>query len=261
MITRGFTLVEFLIIVAIILILVVVAFPSFEQAHTLSTMGLARQRMEAMNQALHMHRVDWGSVPADFNDSFNTTIAYRVRSATNPVCSRFPDANFATDGGLTFFPVDRARFYANNIHCPLTSPVAYVSYNETIDPFSDGTVPFGYDSREISAKIEYGVFSSAGPDKVAGDWIRGAGPDYNGDGWPNGLPYDPTNGTESRGEFWGAVSDCVEGASPTHPCMADVEFVPRLWFPPWDSDINLDDKVDAQDLMILMQDWCKVSGP
>ncbi|MCA9437916.1 MAG: prepilin-type N-terminal cleavage/methylation domain-containing protein [Candidatus Omnitrophica bacterium] len=253
---KAFTLVEFLIVVAIVLILLAVATPSFLEAQTRTNISTARVRMEAMKQAMLAHRADWGSVPADFNDSLATINAYRIRSATDPACTRFPGTDFATDGGLNFAlgPTFRETYYANNVHCPLTSPIRYLDPSQTIDPFSDGTVPFGYDSREVNSAISYGVFTSAGPDLSAGQWIRGCDTNM---GLPVGCAYNPTNGTTSSGEFWSAISQC-DGTN--CPNLAANEFIPLEWLPTYDTDLNDDGNVDDTDLLILMRDWGKVSG-
>ncbi|MCA9419074.1 MAG: hypothetical protein KC917_22560, partial [Candidatus Omnitrophica bacterium] len=179
----------------------------------------------------------------------------RVRSATEPACSETPGTDFITDGGLTFpNPSWRSTFHANDMHCPLTSPVRYIDPAQTIDPFSDGTVPFGYDSRETFDRIVYGVYTSAGPDLHAGDWLRGCDTYM---GHAIGCAYNPTNGTTSKGEFWGAIPGCEE-----QDCIdfASNEYHPLEWFPAYDTDLNDDGNVDDTDLLILMRDWGKVSG-
>lgn len=249
---RAFSLVEILIVLFLVLILALIAIPSFWEAKEISSLSVARARMEAMEQALVLHQTDWGSVPADFNDPFSLVNQYRVR---NGECSQVPGLSPPGNGGLTFL-VDRTSHYAVNIHCPLTTPAAYITPPETIDPFSDGTVPFGYDSRVAGADtIQYGGFFSAGPDKVAGDWLRGSG---TGGYVLNGLAYSPTNGVHSRGEFWGTVSTCT--AEPPN-CFVDQDFRPRKVYPAWDTDINEDGITDNNDLFLLLADWRKVSGP
>jgi type IV pilus assembly protein PilA len=249
---RGFTLVELLIVVAIVLVLLAVALPSFQDAQTLADLSQTRSNMIAMEAAMKAHLADYGSVPADYNDSYITTTLYRVRSATSPVCSRNSDGDFATDGGLAF-SVPRRTFHGNGVHCPLTSPVQYISPDQTIDPFSDGTVPFGYDSRELSGPgyasgLHYGAFFSAGPDKRAGDWVRGC------DGG-TGCAYCPTNGVTSKGEFWGVVTDCVYGSDPMFPCIAENDFPTQYLYPPGKSDITQDGRIDSRDLFQLLSDW------
>ena len=246
----AFTLVELLIVVAIVLILLAVTAPSFMDAKIRSNVSTARVRMEAMKQAMLDHLVDKGSLHPDFNDPLGFSRPLRLP------CDTSGDSNFATDGGLTFTdPGFRRTFYANDIHCPLTTPIKYIDPSQTIDPFSDGTVPFGYDSRYVSNGIVYGAYFSAGPDLNAGDWLRGCDT-YMGRGI--GCAYNPTNGTTSKGEFWGVIPGCEE-----EECInfAANEYHPVEWFPPYDTDLNDDGNIDETDLLILMQDWGKVSGP
>jgi len=102
------------------------------------------------------------------------------------------------DGGLTFTGGQgmRRTYYANNVHCPLTTPTKYIDAIELIDPFSDGTVPLGYDSYEDEyfgkfprGTVSYAGYFVSGPDRVAGDWMAR-------------IPYSPTNGSKSSGEMW-----------------------------------------------------------
>ncbi len=253
---NAFTLVELLIVVAIVLILIAVAAPSFMEANVRSNVSAARVRMEAMKQAMLDHLTDKGSLHPDFNDPSGFSRPLRLP------CDNTPDSSFPTDGGLTFSdPSFRRTFYASDIHGPLTTPIKYIDPGQTIDPFSDGTVPFGYDSRYVSAQqnipngIVYGAYFSAGPDLNAGDWLRGCDT-YLGRGI--GCAYNPTNGTMSKGDFWGVVpgcedEDCIEFASN--------EYHPLEWFPPYTTDLDGDGNVNELDLLILMQDWGKVSGP
>jgi prepilin-type N-terminal cleavage/methylation domain-containing protein len=210
---RGFTLIELLIVIAIILILIAIALPNFLEAQVRARVTNAKGALRAIDTAFNSHLLDWGCVPADFNDDQELMIRCRARVVINGPCSLFPDRQFGTDGGLTFENVARGTFYANNMHCPLTTPIAYLPGDTTIDIFSDGTVPIGYDSRAGNGKIIYGAFWSAGPDRIAGDWYRGCTNcrDYNGDGCVEALPYAPTNGTKSRGELWGVVGDWNHG--------------------------------------------------
>jgi hypothetical protein len=119
-----------------------------------------------------------------------------------------PSKNGQTNpgGGGLDYAVSQADFYAKWIHCPLTTPIAYLDDIGLTDPFSDGTIPMGYDSREgdwgkFKSTTAYGMYCSAGPDRVAGDWHDS--PAAIG-GSPRGgrMPYSPTNGTTSNGDMW-----------------------------------------------------------
>ena len=242
---RAFSLIELLSVLAIVLILVVIALPSFIESKTTSELSLARVRLAAMKVAMEDHLAEWGSPPADFNDPGSIKDLYRTRKTLYGyyVCRATP-LTPKTKGGLQYMgdPTSsvgstQIAFYNPVIHCPLTSPVRYISDNQTIDPFSDGTVPFRYDSREHSNvpgdphPLKYGAFFSAGPDKIAGHWNRGFGAMGGCAANTTGiaLPYSPTNGTNSCGELWGTVSACVESGT---ECLVDSEYIPRQYFGP-----------------------------
>lgn len=215
---RGFTLIELLIVIAIILILIAIALPNFLEAQVRARVTNAKGALRTMETGMNEHLLDYGSVPADFNDSTNLTIKYRARKLSGGPCPIFATCS-ASDGGLEYLNVDKCTFYATNMHCPLTSPIRYLQPNETIDTFSDGSIPIGFDSRAINDRIVYGAFWSAGPDRVAGDWARGNtyNVDVDGDGLAEALPYNPTNGTTSRGELWGVVGDWGFDRNPAGP--------------------------------------------
>ncbi|MCA9414116.1 MAG: prepilin-type N-terminal cleavage/methylation domain-containing protein [Candidatus Omnitrophica bacterium] len=228
-----FTLIELLIVIAIILILIAIALPNFTDALLRARVSQARGNLRAVSTAMYQHTLDWGSLHADYNDSRELTLYYRMRSEVRPVCSPQPDREFNTDGGLTFI-VPRRNFYSSGVQCPLTTPIEYLPPNKVLDPFGDGTVPLGYDSREMSVRgktqIVYGASWSAGPDRIAGDWLRwNSKIDVNRDGCNEALPYSPTNGSRSRGELWIIVGDW--GYPPvSYGCgNGKVEYLLREW--------------------------------
>ncbi len=59
----------------------------------------------------------------------------------------------------------------------------------------------------MTGHLSYGGIFGIGPDRVAGDWLRGTPYtiDTDKDGLNEGLPYNPTNGTNSRGDFWRVI--------------------------------------------------------
>ncbi len=253
----AFSLIELLTVTAIILILVVIALPSFIESKTASQLSLARIRLTAMKAAVNYHLEDWGSVPADFNDPEILISKYRGKYAIFGyyVCSYAANPP-RSKGGLQFvgdregnIGTKQRVFYAPNMHCPLTSPVRYVSDNETMDPFSDGTIPLGYDSYPVDTtttlryRIDYGMVASAGPDKIAGHWNRSW---TSMKGCPRGdypdmaLPYSPTNGSKSCGELWTVVSACSPTISET-TCWADEHYSTRDHFGPEFSPQDVDD--------------------
>lgn len=236
---KAFSLVELLTVLALILILFLTALPTFIESRTASNLSLARFRLIAMKQALEYHLRDWGSVPASLNNPSKIVLQYRCRSDSvkTCVCAASPPV-ITSKGGLHYLglsPIDtQLTFYSPGIQCPLTTPVAYVSTLQTIDPFSDGTVPLGYDARcEDGLTLEYGMVASAGPDKIAGHWLCGfeAYSGYcNANITGKALPYSPTNGSTSCGELWTVVSECVSTATST--CIADQDYDTRDHFGP-----------------------------
>ena len=228
---RGFTLIELLIVIAIILILIAIALPNFLEAQVRARVTQANGNLRSIEQAMMQHQLDWGCVPADFNDSGEITIRCRWHG---------PPLGAPCSGGARFPPRDSYKyflagdsFYALNIHCPLTTPIRYLGPDAVKDPFGNGIVPVGYDSREVQTangrgnKIIYAAFWSAGPDRIAGHWARGWGDgmngtralDTDGDGCPEATPYSPTNGSGSIGELWGVVGDWQHILNPRElPC-------------------------------------------
>ncbi len=171
----AFSLVELLTVLALILILILTALPSFIESKTASNLSLARFRLIAMKQALEYHQRDWGSVPADFNDPGLVIFAYRCRSDSPNRCSCAMSRRITShQGGLsTSSLVDgplgeyEFMFYAPEIHCPLTTPIPYVTTLQTMDPFGDGNRPLGYDAMYADGPgLDYGMVASAGPDMI-----------------------------------------------------------------------------------------------
>lgn len=60
---QAFTLVELLIVVAVIAILAAVAVPGFLEAHTRARVARVRGDMTALRTALEIYRVDWNGYP------------------------------------------------------------------------------------------------------------------------------------------------------------------------------------------------------
>jgi hypothetical protein len=100
---------------------------------------------------------------------------------------------------------------------------------KTHDPFGEGQLNHGYDSYPEhrgwtpTGHISYGGVFGVGPDRVAGDWLRETEYtiDVDGDGLREGLPYSPTNGTSSRGDFWRVIALDLQ--------TARLHYSNRLW--------------------------------
>lgn len=213
---EGFTLIELLIVIAIILILIAIALPNFLEAQERARVTKAKAELRTMETAINTHVLDYGYLYADFNDSFVlTTITRNKRRMEIEPCSVY-NARVPRTSTLTFDGIDPANFYAPNIHCPLTTPIKYIEARDTTDPWGDGTIPIGMDSRELQyhpvtgrrlgidngAAIVYSAYFVSGPDRNCGDWYRDGPHNTNG----RGTPYSATNGTKSWGDLWMVIA-------------------------------------------------------
>lgn len=195
---KAFTLIELLIVVAIIAILAAIAVPNFLEAQTRAKIARVKADMRTMDTAINAFAVDDGKVPPSHTND-NT-------------------------GG--FIEPPDARFRA------LTTPVAYLTSVPTISPFRDPNEQYAwfnyyqYTTREgvvNTGDLPYcnGWYRvAAGKPEIVADtnvWDGGPewmildrGPDktffffyfWNGQTWGETLTlYDPTNGTTSQGEI------------------------------------------------------------
>lgn len=226
----GFTLIELLIVIAIILILIAIALPNFLEAQERARVTRGKAHLRSMETAVFSHLTQYAYLYSDYNDPFVATRITRNKNglATTP-CPVTPPL-ITSKGGLEYIgdtPTGvgdfQRNFYSPGVHCPLTTPVKYIDASSTVDPWSDGSVPVGMDSRFIGSGdnpkgIIYSAYFVSGPDRTAGHWLRGSGPDIDGDGCPNGLPYSPTNGTKSNGEFWLIMGDWAHKAPTAGVC-------------------------------------------
>jgi prepilin-type N-terminal cleavage/methylation domain-containing protein len=228
---KGFTLIELLIVIAIILILISIALPNFLEAQVRAKVTATRGNLKSFETALHSFMLDNGDVYPDYNDYGQgelMLLVARLRAHINAkngcaskerVCSCSSPALPRDKGGVTFV-ASESDFYAPGVHCPLTSPIAYMSKGSTTDPFGGGVVTHGYDSypayrgTKMTGHLAYGGVFGIGPDHIAGDWLRDTQYtiDTDKDGLKEGLPYNPTNGTTSHGDLWRVIAADLQTA-------------------------------------------------
>jgi len=201
--TRAFTLIELLIVVAIIAILAAIAVPNFLEAQTRSKVSRTATDMRSIVVALEAYRVDYNDYP-------------------------FPTWGNSTDGQTdSTFEIDNIaqgiRSMTNSRG--LTTPVAYIT-SLPRDVFSpDRQHWFGY-CRE---KESLWILTSLGPNLIQPRDPISSPIDYPGWlGWQGGdiqeasalidtaygrtmimRTYDPTNGTVSWGDIWRSNMDLL----------------------------------------------------
>jgi prepilin-type N-terminal cleavage/methylation domain-containing protein len=227
---QGFTLIELLIVIAIILILIAIALPNFLEAQERARVARGKAHLKTIETAALSHITTYGWMYSDYNESSafmkrksrnKNVSSINVPCPTNtpPIFSK-GGLDFAGDPPGTVGSLQR-NYYGPNVHCPLTTPIKFVDAAVLVDPWSDSTIPVGYDDYEESTGMDdnpghilYGAYFVSGPDKVAGQWYRGYGAAGKCPANVTGksVGYSPTNGTTSCGDMWVVVANDTKKA-------------------------------------------------
>lgn len=207
--TRAFTLIELLIVVAIIAILAAIAVPNFLEAQTRAKVARVQADMRTMHTAVETYRVDNNKVP----------IRHQGWESDPPATSYIPDG----DTKIYDPDVPEAAVGLKTI----TTPIAYLSsipldvFNKPIESVKEqylGTSPaldywdeVQFEAlRRISGMADKGkngyVFLSVGPDQYMGMNRSEASRKYPVEPthlrWTMRQMYDATNGTSSAGNVY-----------------------------------------------------------
>ena len=196
---RAFTLIELLIVVAIIAILAAIAVPNFLEAQTRSKVSRAKSDMRSLATALESYRIDSNHYPAGYEPD-GTTINPRIRRlipVTTPIAyiTSVPADPFNRESAENSPSTDNASLIRVYIYTDRESYSEYVSS------------PFG-----ISANGDNLYRNLWGRQFPASEWLlRSRGPKGTGESSENANlgdsvdkvdAYDPTNGTISRGNIF-----------------------------------------------------------
>lgn len=173
---KCFTLVELLVVVAILSVLAAMALPNFFEAQVRTKVAVAKNDMRAIATALEVYHVDTGRYP----ETYITPRWQRFQCLTTPIpyLTRVPHDPFELRNDVDNVVDWSPRHFAYKMGAtPLEVPQRFaISSN-------------GPDLDEDSVPIKaYPGFS----------WIvfTGQDPDYDY------MIYDPTNGTVSDGDIW-----------------------------------------------------------
>jgi general secretion pathway protein G len=198
MTSRAFTLIELLIVVAIIAILAAIALPNFLEAQTRAKVSRCRADMRSIVTGLEAYRVDWNRYPPssgvgihDVAPWYATPVSVRLIPLTTPI-------SFMTSVPNDIFETESFPFGVPE------SPDNYDTFG-----YAEALNARGWGSGITSGGAWRLV--SAGPDRVQAYGGQTASiPAANS----HGVDYDPTNGTLSTGDIVrvGAPAPCRGGA-------------------------------------------------
>ncbi len=193
----AFTLIELLIVVAIIGILAAIAVPNFMNAHVRAEVARAQSDMRSLATALESYRVDSNNYPPDGDDLPNFSLtdfdtASRLRPLTTPIAyiSTLPPDPFHSDS-IEFPPETGIQLLFQG-----KPPYTYI-YTTYGSHAGDERQP-----ANLGRPDNYGI-SSLGPNKTFDAFV----------GFP--IPYDASNGVLSGGDitmYGGARTPLTRGS-------------------------------------------------
>lgn len=186
---QAFTLIELLIVVAIIAILAAIAVPNFLESQTRAKIARAKSDMRTLSTAFEAYRVD---------------------------ANKYPESNvFQGETSEQTYPTAVPNNKKGGV-LALTTPVAYItSYPSDVFPIRKPWSSVPTINQQTMGRTDYPVYylnlenyTSAYPGlrQKGGKWIlHSTGPSgfFPGTTGPSGLAtvYDPTNGTISEGSI------------------------------------------------------------
>ncbi|MFB3788398.1 MAG: type II secretion system protein [bacterium] len=190
--TNAFTLIELLIVVAIIEILAAIAVPNFLASQTRAKVARVKQDLRSLGTAAEMYYIDTGQYPPHLAQQDCSEIPYYRRYAffTTPV------AYISTMPGREIFtPVDQVNF------TEMSEVVADTFYYTWTNFASFGCRAEPHELWPYRTTHAY-LLRSRGPDGLLEpNPVRNEHFAGNGALSPDPFLYDATNGTLSRGDM------------------------------------------------------------
>jgi len=198
---KAFTLIELLIVVAIIAILAAIAVPNFLEAQTRSKVSRTKADMRSIATAVEAYGVDYNRYPAAMDQHFQVGWSAANALSSPPFHSRTPSLLTTPIAYMTSLPRDTFR----NNQSVLTGYLALFNERHTF---------FNFPMFEVSAPASFPNGNFGHATALAGKWlIYSPGPDSDEFNRPDGIggtilsrrvyiDYDATNGTASVGNIF-----------------------------------------------------------
>lgn len=216
--SKAFTLIELIVVTAIIAVLCSMAVPHFLQAQTRAKVTGARSNLRVLSQATEAYRVDWNGYPAAVQripedpygilSDVQLAVLTTPRSYVSPTAFRDPFGKVKQQNliGAMTFQVESTDFPIPEVPNPNRS-LLYYNYldfadwtgNPLVRACGVATLSIGPDRQDT-----FGVFRPF-PEEALPPLARRVGLRH-----PLDTEYDPTNGCISRG-------DLIRFAGEVHP--------------------------------------------
>ena len=190
---RGaFTLIELLIVVAIIAILAAIAVPNFLEAQTRSKISKVKSDMRSIETAVEAYRVDGNAYP------YSSNTWYGLLQTTTPIAylSSLPEDPFIADAA----GYSATGFIFDPSYCFYHSKPT--GYPDPPGPDDHGQSVYLYTAMTRNLQVNRLIVKEGGGglgENFGMAWeMRSPGPTRK---YWYGLPYDASNGTRSQGEI------------------------------------------------------------
>ena len=198
---RAFTLIELLIVVAIIAILAAIAVPNFLEAQSRAKISRTKADMRSLSVALQAYRVDYNQYPPDVDGGGYSGLSTPGSEIGSYKMLTTPVAYITT--------IPRDPFYMGEGRIPSNQGIS--AKNVNYFEYSEENVYDQSDATRAAATKNAGIgflLISVGPDRFgdfnwsAANWIAVGrnDPTALGDN-SRCICYDPTNGTVSPGDI------------------------------------------------------------